>query len=220
MASMWLDRNIDLTKPQEIEAWVGFDFASRGNTYSKQKYGWQHFNGTDYNDLDKTKTAIYKIFAPGKDWARDVCTSENGNYDYLMFANLDHSNPEVREDILNWAEWIGGQLPLKGLRLDAVKHYSAGFQKMLVDHVRQSQKDWFFVSEYWSGNVLEIQDYLKTVDYKVHAFDAPLCQRLSAVSQARGADLRTVFEKTLVKFEPEHAVVCYTHLSEEFGDLC
>ncbi|KUL85532.1 hypothetical protein ZTR_08075 [Talaromyces verruculosus] len=161
------DRNIDLTKPEEIEAWVGFDFPSRREAYSKLKYGWQHFNGTDFNDLDKTKTAIYKIFAPGKDWARDVCTSENGNYDYLMFANLDHSNPEVRDDILNWAEWIGGQLPLKGMRLDAVKHYSAEFQRALVDHFRRSQKDWFFT---------------------------------------RGADLRLVFEKTLVKFEPEHAV--------------
>ncbi|KAL3708407.1 hypothetical protein TMatcc_006391 [Talaromyces marneffei ATCC 18224] len=200
------DRNIDLTKPQEIEAWVGFDFSARGDTYSKQKYGWQHFNGTDCNDLDKTKSAIYKIFAPGKDWARDVSTSENGNYDYLMFANLDHSNPEVRNDIFNWTEWIGGQLPLKGMRLDAVKHYSAEFQKALVDHVRQTSKEWFFVSEYWSGNVLEIQDYLKLVEYKVHAFDAPLCQRLSAISQSRGADLRMVFEKTLVKFEPEHAV--------------
>ncbi|KAI7971314.1 hypothetical protein EIK77_007368 [Talaromyces pinophilus] len=214
-----LDRNIDLTKPEEIEAWVGFDFPSRGEAYSKVKYGWQHFNGTDFNDLDKTKTAIYKIFAPGKDWARDVCTSENGNYDYLMFANLDHSNPEVRDDILNWAEWIGGQLPLKGMRLDAVKHYSAEFQKTLVDHVRQSQEEWFFVSEYWSGDVLEIQDYLKRVDYKVHAFDAPLCQRLSAVSQTRGADLRLVFEKTLVKFEPEHAVVCYSPSLEELGNL-
>ncbi|KAF5010932.1 hypothetical protein F66182_15405, partial [Fusarium sp. NRRL 66182] len=30
--------------------------------------------------------------------------------------------------------------------------------------------------------------------------------RFSAVSQTREADLRLVFEKTLVKFEPEHAV--------------
>ncbi|EED21243.1 alpha-amylase, putative [Talaromyces stipitatus ATCC 10500] len=198
------DRNIDLTKPQEIEAWVGFDFSNRGETYSKMKYNWQHFNGTDYNDIDH-KSAIYKIFAPGKDWAKDVST-ENGNYDYLMFANLDHSHPEVREDILNWTNWIGAQLPLRGMRLDAVKHYSAEFQKLLVDHVRRTRKEWFFVSEFWSGDVLEIQEYLKRFDYKVYAFDAPLCQRLSAVSQTRGADLRLVFEKTLVKCEPENAV--------------
>lgn len=170
------------------------------------KYHWQHFNGIDYNDLDKKK-GIYKIFAPGKDWARDVST-ENGNYDYLMFANLDYSNAEVREDVLNWAEWISGQLPLRGMRLDAVKHYSSEFQCVLVDHIRQTVgRDWFIVSEFWSGKVDELQDHLRQVDHRVHLFDAPLCQRLSAISQTRDADLRLVFESTLVKNEPEHAVV-------------
>ncbi|OKL64013.1 hypothetical protein UA08_01106 [Talaromyces atroroseus] len=199
------DRNIDLTKPQEIEAWVGFDFAGRGEAYSKMKYHWQHFNGTDYNNATK-KNAIYKIFAPGKDWARDV-SFENGNYDYLMFANLDYSHPEVREDVLNWIEWIGGQLPLRGMRLDAVKHYSSEFQSVLVDRIRQTVgRDWFIVSEFWSGNVVELQQYLKQINRKVHLFDAPLCQRLSAISQARCADLRLIFDQTLVKHEPEHAV--------------
>ncbi|KAH8698915.1 putative alpha-amylase [Talaromyces proteolyticus] len=199
------DRNIDLTKPQEINAWVGFDFPGRGEKYSRMKYHWQHFNAIDYNSLDKKK-AIYKIFAPGKDWAKDVST-ENGNYDYLMFANLDHSNPEVRQDILDWVEWIGNQLPLSGMRLDAVKHYSSGFQKTLVDRIRQTVgKDWFIVSEFWSGKIQELKKYMEQVDYKVHLFDAPLCNRLSDISQTRGADLRLIFDKTLVDYKPEHAV--------------
>lgn len=170
------------------------------------KYHWQHFNGTDYNDANN-KNAIYKIFAPGKDWARDV-SSENGNYDYLMFANLDYSHPEVREDVLNWSEWIAGQLPLSGMRLDAVKHYSSEFQSVLVDHIRQTVgRDWFIVSEFWSGNVAELQEYLKQVKHKVHLFDAPLCNRLSAISQTRLGDLRLIFDQTLVRSEPEHAVV-------------
>lgn len=179
------------------------------------KYHWEHFNGTDYNDLDK-KDAVYKIFAPGKDWARDV-SPENGNYDYLMFANLDYSNLEVREDVLNWTEWISGQLPLSGMRLDAVKHYSSEFQGVLVDHIRRTVgRDWFIVSEFWSGNVVELQGYLKQINHKVHLFDAPLCQRLSAVSQTRCADLRLVFDQTLVKLEPEHAVVSFVILLKEF----
>lgn len=188
---------------------MGFDFAGRGEAYSKMKYHWQHFNGTDYNEASK-KTAIYKIFAPGKDWARDVSCSENGNYDYLMFANLDYTNAEVREDVLNWIEWLGGQLPaLSGMRLDAVKHYSSEFQSMLVDHIgRTVGKDWFIVAEYWSGNVVELQEYLKQINKpEVYLFDAPLCQRLSAISQTRCADLRLIFDQTLVRTEPEHAVV-------------
>jgi alpha-amylase len=141
-------------------------------------------------------------------------SSENGNYDYLMFANLDYSHPEVREDVLNWSEWIAGQLPLSGMRLDAVKHYSSEFQSVLVDHIRQTVGwDWFIVSEFWSGNVAELQEYLKQVKHKVHLFDAPLCNRLSAISQTRLGDLRLIFDQTLVKNEPEHAVVSCSRLT-------
>lgn len=200
------DRNLDLTKPEEIKAWVGFDFSGRGETYSKMKYHWKHFNGTDYDELDK-KNGIYKIFAPGKDWAKDVST-ENGNYDYLMFANLDHCNPEVKQDILNWVDWIGHQLPLAGMRLDAAKHYSSGFQKTLVDHARQKfGADWFIVSEFWSGKMDELKKYMEDMEERVHLFDAPLCNRLSAISQTRGADLRLILENTLVDYKPEQAVV-------------
>jgi alpha-amylase len=196
---------------------VGFEFSGRGETYSKMKYHWQHFNGTDYDELDK-KNGIYKIFAPGKDWAKDVST-ENGNYDYLMFANLDHSNPEVKQDILNWIDWIGHQLPLAGMRLDAAKHYSSGFQKTLVDHARQKfGKDWFVVSEFWSGKMTELKKYMEDMEERVHLFDAPLCNRLSAISQTRGGDLRLILDNTLVDYKPEQAVVSrYIHLRLMFS---
>ncbi|KAL1979962.1 hypothetical protein VTN96DRAFT_4847 [Rasamsonia emersonii] len=199
------DRNIEITQPQEIEAWVGFDFPGRGNKYSSMKYHWHHFSGTDYNEIDK-QNAIYKVVGPNKGWAKDV-SQENGNYDYLMFADLDYSNPEVQQDVLKWTEWIGTQLPLSGIRLDAVKHYSAAFQKTLVDHARRTVgANWFIVAEYWSGNYRELLKYLEKMDHSVWLFDAPLVNRLSAISQTEGADLRLVFEGTLVKYKPQHAV--------------
>ena len=44
--------------------------------------------------------------------------TEKGNYDYLMFADLDYSHPEVRDDIKRWGEWIGKELKIKGIRFD------------------------------------------------------------------------------------------------------
>src|SRR3954468_6406314 len=70
--------------------WVGFDFPARADKYSAQKYHWYHFSGTDYN-AQNNKNAIYKILGdPTKGWAKsgDV-DGEKGNYDYLMFADLD-----------------------------------------------------------------------------------------------------------------------------------
>lgn len=36
----------------------------------------------------------------GKAWS-DGVDSENGNYDYLMFADIDFDNPEVVEEMKN-----------------------------------------------------------------------------------------------------------------------
>lgn len=170
-------------------------------------YHWYHFTGVDYNARNKKK-GIYKILGPdNKDWARDV-SKENGNYDYLMFANLDYSHPEVREDVMRWIQWMGGQLPLAGLRLDAVKHYSAGFLKEFIGHVRRTVgPGWLLVAEYWKAEVRELLEYLGRMDYLVSLFDAPLVRRFSDISRTEGADLRKVFEGSLVKYERKHAVV-------------
>ena len=83
-----------------------------------------HFSGTDFNAANN-KTAIYRIEGNGKYWSQSV-DKEKGNYDYLMYADLDYNHPEVKEDVKNWAVWLGKQLNLKGIRFDAVKHVSTG----------------------------------------------------------------------------------------------
>jgi alpha-amylase len=175
--------------------------------YSSMKYRWYHFSGVDYDAIHR-QTAIYKIVGPNKGWAKDVST-ENGNYDYLMFANLDYSNAEVRQDVFNWVEWIGRELPLSGMRLDAVKHYPASFQKALVDHIRHTTGyRWFIIAEYWSADCRQLLAYLDKMGHSVALFDAPLAERFSAISQTEGGDLRRIFEGTLTKYRPQHAVVC------------
>ncbi|KAJ9264736.1 CAZyme family GH13 [Paecilomyces variotii] len=199
------ERNIEISKPERIEGWVGYDFPGRGEKYSSMKYHWYHFSGIDYNAIDN-KNAIYKIAGPGKNWSQDV-SKENGNYDYLMFANLDYSNQDVRQDVMRWGEWIGQQLPLCGMRLDAAKHYSCRFQKDFVEHMKRTVgSNWSFIAEYWKGSPGELLDYLQRMDRQVSLFDAPLVYRFSRFSQTEGADLRRIFDETIVKYEPQHAV--------------
>ncbi|GAD96909.1 alpha-amylase, putative [Paecilomyces variotii No. 5] len=199
------ERNIELSKPEEIEGWVGYEFPGRGEKYSSMKYHWYHFSGIDYNALEN-KNAIYKISGPGKGFAQDV-SKENGNYDYLMFADLDYSNQDVRQDVLHWGEWIAQQLPLSGIRLDAAKHYSSRFQKDFVEHMKRTVgADWTFIGEYWKGSPGELIDYLQRMDRLVSVFDVPLVYRFSRFSQTEGADLRRIFDETLVRYEPQHAV--------------
>lgn len=200
------ERNVETSRPEEIEGWVGWDFPGRGDKYSSMKYHWYHFSGLDWDDSRKEK-AIYKIVGPDKGWAKDV-SDENGNYDFLMFSDLDYSNREVREDVLRWGQWISTEMSLSGMRLDAVKHYSAGFQKKFIDHLRETVgSDFFIVGEYWKGEVNILLDYLEEMDHRLSLFDAPLVGRFSSISRTDRADLRHVLDGTLVQTEPKYAVV-------------
>ncbi|GKZ33361.1 hypothetical protein AbraIFM66950_003213 [Aspergillus brasiliensis] len=201
------ERNMEIAPAEEIEGWVGFNFSGRGDQYSSMKYNKHHFSGIDW-DQSRQRKGVYKI--QGHDWAKDVA-HENGNYDYLMFANLDYSNAEVRRDVLNWAKWLNAQLPLSGMRLDAAKHYSASFQKELIDRLRAiAGPDYFIVGEYWKGETKPLVDYLRQMDYKLSLFDSALVGRFSSISQTRGADIRNIFYDTLVQLYPNHSVAPVT----------
>lgn len=122
------------------------------------KWNYNHFTGVDYDDASKT-SAIYKIQGDGKDWAEDV-DGESGNYDYLMFADIDHDHPEVADDLKKWGEWVLNETGAYGFRFDAVKHISQNFIGDFVKSIR-SNKDHhsaFCVGEFWKGE-LELGSY-------------------------------------------------------------
>lgn len=215
---------MEIAQPDLVEGWVGFDFPGRGERYSSMKYLWHHFSGVDWDQSCKKK-GIYKTLGPGKGWAEDV-SKEHGNYDFLMFADLDYSDPEVQHDVLNWATWIGSHLPLSGMRLDAAKHYSSDFQVKLIDHLRATFGPQFFVvAEYWKEEVEPLLEYLEQTGYRAFLFDAPLVERFSTISQTKRADLRDIFDGTLVESQPSHAVVSHPYcitleLLIDSSDIC
>jgi alpha-amylase len=204
-------RDKEISAPSAIDAWVGFDFEGRGDQYSTMKYNQSHFSGVDW-DQSAQENAVYRLIGPRKGWASDV-SREKGNYDYLMFANLDLSHPEVRQDLFNWGAWITKELSLGGMRLDAAKHMSVAFQKAFVAHVRATtgNPDLFFIGEYWTENLRELMKYLEDVQYTLAAYDVPLVNNFSRISRSRAADLRKIFDGTLVRHKPESAVVRYPH---------
>jgi alpha-amylase len=205
------DRTKATSEPYEIDAWLGFDFPGRGEQYSKQKYHWYHFSGTDYN-AENNKTAIYKILGDKtKGWAAsDDVDKEKGNYDYLMFADLDYAHPEVEEDVLNWGLWLTKEVTLKGIRFDAIKHFSEEFLRKFITKIEETHgTGFFYVGEFWKDSLPDMSKYLDRMGRKFSLFDAPLVYNFSSLSKTEGADLRKVFDDTLVKIEPVNAVVSY-----------
>jgi alpha-amylase len=207
------DRTKVISKPHELETWTKFTFPGRGHTYSNIKYNWNHFSGVDYDSRTKDH-GIFKFVADGNrsDWAPDV-SKELGNYDYLMFADLDHSQTEVSQDIFDWATWITEHLNLGGMRFDAIKHYSLSFLNNLLDHLERASlpdKKLFFVGEYWDSNVENLTKVLKQSRGHLNLFDVQLVFNFSDYSKDRKRDLRKIFSGTLVKRDHTHAVVRLT----------
>ncbi len=196
----------NITEPYEIEGWTGFDFPGRQGKYSDFKWHWYHFSGTD-SDARTGKEAIFRILGDGKGWSGGV-DEENGNYDFLMFANIDFQHPEVVEEMKNWGRWVSRELNLDGMRLDAIKHINDDYIKGFLQAVREERgEDFYAVGEYWHQNLDALDAYLKEEHYKVDLFDVPLHFNLHRASQeGRDFDLTTLLDGSLVRTHPTLAV--------------
>jgi len=210
------DRTKEISDVYEITGWLGFDFKPRGGKYSKQEYHWYHFTGTDY-DAESGRKAIFKIKGDNKDWSEDVDT-ENGNADYMMFADLDYEHQEVIDDVKNWGKWVVEEVGLKGFRLDAVQHFSEKFTQEWIDHVNeQTGEDRFYVGEFWTSNVGDMTAWLAKMNQKFSLFDSPLLYNFASISHSEAADLRKVFDETLVQVQPVNAVTCVQNHDTQLG---
>lgn len=199
------DRLQEISEEQTIKAWMRFDFPGRKDQYSKLKYHWYHFNGTDY-DAGKDRSAVFRVAGEDKHWAEDV-DELWGNADFLMFANLDYEHPEVRQDVLNWGSWIVNELGLSGFRLDALRHLSRGFLHEFIETVEKStDRRLYWVGEFCDHRVDLLSQYLEVTDYKIDLFDFPLQANMCKISKAEDGDLRTVFQDSLVSLHPTNAV--------------
>ena len=211
------DRNRIISEPYEIEGWTKFTFPGRNGQYSDFVWNYNHFNGTDYNNANG-KTALYKILGEFKDWDKGV-DSQYGNYDYLMYANIDFNHPDVRSEVIKWGKWVAKELNLDGFRLDAVKHISDEFVKEFLTEVRKEVGDSFYsVGEYWKDNLEELRNYLANVGYETGLFDVSLHYNMYEAS-VMGAkyDLRRLTDDTILVHDAMEAVSFVDNHDSQWG---
>ncbi|UQZ33980.1 alpha-amylase [Paenibacillus sp. PK3_47] len=200
------DRNKEISEPFEIEGWTKFTFPGRGDQYSTFKWDYTHFNGTDY-DAREERTGVFRIAGEDKQWNQNV-DNEFGNYDYLMFANIDYHDEEVRNEMLEWGKWLVDTLQCSGYRLDAIKHINHEFIKeFAAEMTRKRGEDFYIVGEFWNSNLEACREFLNTVDYQIDLFDVSLHYKLYGAALAgRDFDMTTIFDDTLVQTHPLNAV--------------
>lgn len=200
------NREKDVSEDMKIKAWTGFDFPGRAGKYSDFVWHYYHFTGVDYDANTDTK-AIFRVLGDGKYWDEGV-SDEKGNFDYLMNADIDHSHPEVREEIFKWVDWFMEETGVDGFRYDALKHISDEFIYELSKHIMDVKKDDFYLfGEYWQYDEGQIDGYLDDTDWKIDLFDVPLHFHMQEASKSNGNyDMRNIFNNTIVKNHPLQAV--------------
>lgn len=201
------DRNQEHGGNVWIQAWTGFDFPGRGNTHSSFKWRWYHFDGVDWAQNLQEGGKIYKFRGIGKAWDWEV-DNEFGNYDYLMYADLDMEHPDVVNELKSWGVWYASTTGVDGFRLDAVKHIKFDFWNGWLDHVRSATgKPLFTVGELWSYDVQKLHNWITKTGGRASLFDAPLHLNFYHASRGGGGyDMRNLMNGTLMKDQPAKAV--------------
>ncbi|MEK0315496.1 alpha-amylase [Cohnella sp. 56] len=208
----------DISEPFDIEGWTKFDFPGRGDRYSSFKWNYEHFNGTDC-DARADRQGIYRIVGEGKRWNENV-DDAFGNYDYLMYANIDYHHPDVRREMIEWGKWLADTLGCAGYRLDAIKHIDHTFVREFTDTIYAERGDEFFiVGEFWNSDPGACQQFLEHVGGRISLFDVRLHYNLHEASE-KGADydLTKLFDDTLVQTNPQNAVTFVDNHDSQPGE--
>jgi alpha-amylase len=198
------NRNEKLGEPEIIDAWTKFTFPGRKGKYSQ--FIWDHhcFTGTSFDPM--TIYLILNGYTNGQ-W-EEMIEDENGNFDYLMGADIEYRNDYVIEELKRWGEWYMNFARLDGFRLDALKHINFNFFNEWIDHLRgHFQKNFMVIGEYWRNHVDPLLKYIEVTNGRIQLFDCPLHFNFHEASlQKENYDLRKIFDNSLLQHKPELAI--------------
>lgn len=197
------NRNYALDKPRPITAYTRYDFPGRGGALDDFTWDYHCFKAVDY-DIMHEREGIFLL--SGKHWDEDV-DHENGNFDYLMGADVDLNNERVYQQLVKWGAWYLRETGVDGVRLDAIKHMSRSFYLRWLNDMRAAVgHELFCVGEYWVGDTGALMYYLG--DEKIMSlFDVPLHFKFFHASHdGARIDFKHILQGTLVEADPVHAV--------------
>ena len=140
-----------------------------------------------------------------------------------MGCDIDFNNVDVSDELVKWGKWYLDTTNIDEFRLDAVKHIRADFLEKWLKTLRsQTGKDLTAVGEYWTTNLMSLQNYIKETNGVMRLFDVPLHYNFFNASNSGGNfDMRTILDNSLVKANPDMAVTFVdNHDTQPGQSLC
>ncbi len=184
------DRTKKIGKVHKIKAFTKFTFPGRNNKYSSYKWDYQCFSGVDWDDK-KQKKGIFKIINHYGKHSENVLSKENGNFDFLLFSDIEFRNKSVRKEFFQWGLWYLETTQIDGFRLDAVKHMRTAVVKKWLSKLRKKTgKEIFSVGEF-AGAIDTLLKYIKKSKGCMSLFDFPLHKKFTeAAREGKDFDLQ------------------------------
>ncbi len=172
----------------------------------------EYWTYTDFTNLASGQGEMdYNAFRPNDNTSNANGISEMLDGDWntpLFFYDYDQSQNAECADVLN--EWTKWQLQqgIKGLRMDAVKHFDYQYVSQLMNYLEaEGTIPEFVVGEFFDNNAGILNDWVNDVyfnmtqsakdDIKVRVFDFALRDKLKNVCDF-GHDARDIFDAGVV----------------------
>ncbi len=206
------------------------DFFAAGDTlyielrnlggYSDHRiYGlWSAVKSADIQPEIKVQTSTNHMSLPsgrgGMDWRNfkpnGAPTTFSGDLDYpWFFYDYDNNVASTFDTLLVYTKWLWDNAGVRGLRLDAVKHFPANFLGGILNEMHnEGYNPSIVVGEFFDFNPSVLNNWVNLVEgsmsssarsaIDVKAFDFALRGALKSASDAFGYDVRNVFNSGMV----------------------
>ncbi len=133
-----------------------------------------------------------------------------GDWDWMwFFYDYDQYVPNTQDVLWSWTRWLWNDVGIRGLRMDAVKHFNHEFVGDLLDNLHDNTMDpGLVVGEFYDGNAWTLKSWLDNVKNSMDAdtkaaiqprvFDFALREALKNACDMFGYDARNIFTSGLV----------------------
>ena len=166
----------------------------------------EYLTYTDFTSLPSGRGGMtFENFRPNSATANT--TFLDGDYEYpWFFYDYDQANPNTRQVLFDWTDFLVDEVGIGGLRMDAVKHFDPGFVGQLLQHLEATGRaPSIAVGEFFDGNVNVLADWIRGVrdaapgiSTPVRAFDFSLRNALKEACDNDFYDVRNVFQSGIV----------------------
>ncbi len=163
---------------------------------------------TNFNSVASGRGQMnYDFFKPNDGNAST--TFLNGDWDGMyFFYDYDQFQKKTTDTLIEWTKWNWDELGVRGLRMDAIRHFSPAFVADLLDSMHAYGKDPSMVVGEWYGtNAAELSGWVNSVKANMtpgalaaiqpKIFDFTLREELRQACDNAGYDCRNIFNNSL-----------------------